>query len=98
MRPLAPRGRYECLAGLAAAAIVSLSILGAVAAMFAEDGRTPWMTPGSAVAHSAEHCPGLASSSLRHECLRKVARNADAAAASARVAQAQADLAVSRSR
>jgi hypothetical protein len=88
MHPLSLRGRFEWLVSLVAAVVASLSILGLVAFLFVDDGRSPWVAPGSPLVQAAERCHELLSSSVRHECLREVARKSAAASPAASVAQA----------
>jgi hypothetical protein len=87
MHPFSLRDRLESLAGLVAAVVASVSILGAVALLFLDGGDSPWLASGSPRAKAAERCHELPSSSNRHECLREVVRRSAAASPAASAAK-----------
>lgn len=66
--------RSQLFACVVASAAASVAILGAVAMLFVDDGRTPWFAEKSPLARQTEACSRLRSSSERHACLRNVAK------------------------
>lgn len=59
---------------LVAGMATGTAVLAAALLLFADDGRTPWFAPGSAMAGAAAHCeqPSAAGEG-RHACLRRIA-------------------------
>ena len=62
----------ERWAGGLVAAVASAAVLSCAVLLFAEDGRTPWLSEGSAYMPAAERCQQERSGSDRHRCVRAV--------------------------
>ncbi|RZU02003.1 hypothetical protein [Rivibacter subsaxonicus] len=62
----------ERWAGGLMAAVASAAVLSCAVLLFAEDGRTPWLSEGSAYAPAAQSCQQERSGAQRHRCVREV--------------------------
>jgi hypothetical protein len=81
------------LAALAAALVACVACLGAVATLFHDASRLPWLAPGAHGAALLAHCDGARSSAARHACVSEVVARVRAQAEAEQVAEFEALLA-----